>query len=126
MKAAVNLKSVPNLLQEKLIHLEEPIRERPSWAQWFVSFGVEGREPSRGLRLNDYALVLQAAIAGEGFAFGWKHLTEPLIQQGLLAARREWTWETDAGFYLVWSKRKPLTEHAQRVRDWILSCVAAG
>lgn len=121
MAAAKNLRSVPNLLHERLIHLEEPTRERPTWGQWFAHHGVPGREPERGLRLNDYALVLQAAIAGEGFAFGWQHVTAGLIQQGLLAARREWAWETGQSFYLVWSANERLSPDATAVRDWMLS-----
>nr|WP_170616659.1 LysR substrate-binding domain-containing protein [uncultured Ruegeria sp.] len=121
MAAAVNLRNVPGLLSQRLIHLEEPIRERPSWRQWFWEFGVTEIPPRSGLRLNDYALVLQAAIAGEGFAFGWDHLVAPLVQQGLLAARSEWTWKTGKGIYLVWSKSRELTPKAEIVRDWILS-----
>jgi len=125
MAAAVNLKSVPNLQHERLIHLEEPIRDRPGWKHWFAHQGAPDCEPTAGLRLNDYALVLQAAIASEGFAFGWQHLTEPLLSQGLLAAREDWSWETGLGFYLVWSRVKPLTTQAIQVRDWILSLSAA-
>ncbi|WP_170407126.1 LysR substrate-binding domain-containing protein [Ruegeria arenilitoris] len=121
MAAAVNLRSVPGLLNQRLIHLEEPIRERPSWDQWFREFGITEVTPRSGLRLNDYALVLQAAMAGEGFAFGWHHIVGPLVQQGILAARPEWTWRTGKGFYLVWSKSRPLTPEAEIVRDWILS-----
>ena len=70
MASAVNLKTVANLPHENLIHLEEPVRERPGWADYFSYWKVPYSEPKTGLRLNDYALVLQAAIAGEGFAFG--------------------------------------------------------
>ncbi len=119
--AAVNLATVANLLNQSLIHLEEPIRERPSWADFFAHWKVPYTEPKTGLRLNDYALVLQAAIAGEGFAFGWHHVTEHLIAQGLLVARREWAWETGQGFYLVWSDSTPLSPQAEQVRDWLTS-----
>lgn len=121
MAAAVNLKSIPNLLHQRLIHLEEPVRERPVWQDWFGSFEIRSAIPNGGLRLNDYALVLQAAMAGEGFAFGWHHVAHRLVSQGLLAARPEWSWSTGKGFYLVWSKRRPLSNDAARVCDWILS-----
>ncbi len=121
MAAAVNLRNVPGLLHQRLIHLEEPIRERPSWHHWFSEFGVRELPPRSGLRLNDYALVLQAAMAGEGFAFGWHHLVDPLVEQGMLAARPEWTWKTGKAFYLVWSKSRALTPKAEIVRDWMLS-----
>ncbi len=121
MRAAVNLKTVPNLLHERLIHLEEPVRERPTWGGWFAHHGVMDRAPKAGLRLNDYALVLQAAMAGEGFAFGWQHVTRGLISQGLLSARTGWSWQTGKGFYLVWSRTTPLIPQAARVRDWMAS-----
>lgn len=119
--AAVNLRTIGNLLNQSLIHLEEPIRERPGWADFFAHWKVPYTEPKTGLRLNDYALVLQAAIAGEGFAFGWHHVTDHLIAQGLLVRRNEWAWNTGAGFYLVWSSSSPLSAQAEQVRDWLTS-----
>ncbi len=126
MASAINLKTAANLLHERLIHLEEPVRERPTWDQWFAHFGVPGGTPKAGLRLNDYALVLQAAMAGEGFAFGWQHVTDNLIEKGLLAARPEWSWETGNGFYLVWSTETPLIPQAEQVRDWMIAKAKSG
>ena len=40
------------------------------------------------MRLNDLALFLQEAMADEGFAFGQRHLTDPLIEQGFLADQK--------------------------------------
>jgi len=125
MASAVNLTNVAMLLGQRLIHLEEPIRERPSWQQWFHAMGVNEVPPQGGLRLNDYALVLQAAMAGEGFAFGWHHLVNPLVKQGLLAARPEWAWKTGRGFYVVWSKTRPLIAKADVVRAWVISNATA-
>ncbi len=117
---AAKLRNIASMLQQRLVHLEEPIRERPTWAQWFEHFDMQKQQINAGLRLNDYALVLQAAIAGEGFAFGWQHVTRPLIDQGLLAAKEDWAWHTGLGFYLVWSKQNPLSPKAIQVRDWII------
>ncbi len=114
-----------DLLAQRLIHLEEPTRERPTWAQWFAHFGIAKPNLQGGLRLNDYALVLQAAMAGEGYAFGWRHLTDPLVEQGLLAARTDLSWRTGLGFYLVWSSTRPPSQAACQVRDWILADSAA-
>ena len=119
--AAINLVTIANLKNQSLIHLEEPIRARPTWTDFFAHWNVPYTEPKSGLRLNDYALVLQATIAGEGFAFGWQHVTQHLVDQGLLAARAEWSWRTGAGFYLVWSDTAPLSPEAVRVREWLIS-----
>ena len=112
------------LLDLRLIHLEEPIRERPGWQDWFSNFQSSPKRIDHGLRFNDYALVLQAAMAGEGCAFGWKHVTDRLIEQGLLVGRPDMAWKTGKGFYLVWSSNRELSEGAERIRSGILS--AAG
>ena len=123
MQAARNLRSIPNLLHERLLHLEEPVRIRPTWKQWFAHHGIHNTQVSEGLRFNDYVLVLQAAQTGEGFAFGWEHIVRDLLERELLAAREEWAWRTGRGIYLVWSKSRPLSDNAEKVRDWILSFV---
>ena len=64
MQSTRNLRSIPNLMNERLIHLEEPIRERPTWSDWFAHHDIPNRDIHAGLRLNDYALVLQAAVSG--------------------------------------------------------------
>nr|WP_309502504.1 LysR substrate-binding domain-containing protein [uncultured Roseovarius sp.] len=120
MAAAINLRSIGNLGSQPLIHLEEPVRDRPTWADFFRHWRVPYAEPRGGLRLNDYALVLQATMAGEGFTLGWRHTTTGLVQQGLLAERADWAWETGAGFYLVWSTSTPLSRQAQATRDWLI------
>ncbi|MCP4818930.1 MAG: LysR family transcriptional regulator [Shimia sp.] len=121
MDSARNLRSIPTLMSERLIHLEEPIRERPTWADWFAHHGIHDRNIVAGLRLNDYALVLQAAMSGEGFAFGWEHVVRNLMERNLLAGKPEWGWRTGKSFYLVWSASIPLVPLAVLVRDWIIS-----
>lgn len=118
---ANTLRDVPDLLSERLIHLEEPIRKRPTWAQWFAHHGIGQAEIRTGLRLNDYALVLQAAVSGEGFAFGWDHVVRNLVARGLLVGRQDWAWKTGSGFYVVWSKNRNLSKEGEKVRDWIIS-----
>ncbi len=123
LHSAAPLRAISNLLDQRLIHLEEPVRMRPTWKQWFEHHGVDNIQVSEGMRLNDYALVLQAAQTGEGFAFGWEHIVRDLIDRKLLAAREDWAWQTGRGIYLVWSKSQPLSDNARKVRDWILSFV---
>ena len=113
-------KSIEDLLQHQFIHLEEPFRPRPRWLDWFQSFGVDFVDKGEGLRLNDYALVIQAAMAGEGIAMGWRHVTDSLIQKRLLVPVLPQSWKTSEEFHLIWSDRTELSESAQQVRDWII------
>ncbi|MGR3713553.1 MAG: LysR substrate-binding domain-containing protein [Shimia sp.] len=121
VEQAQNLHKPSDLLRERLIHLEEPVRPRPTWTDWFAHHDITAPDIVAGLRLNDYALVLQAALAGEGFAFGWEHVVRDLLGRNLLSAIEEWGWRTGKSFYVVWSANKTLSPHAANVRDWIIS-----
>ena len=114
-------KDIRSLLALPLIHLDEPHRIRPGWTEFLRQFGLRYRDSGEGLRLNDYALVLQAAMAGEGVAIGWNHICELPLAQGLLAPAGKWAWETGEGAYLVWSASVPLSPNAALVRDWMQS-----
>ena len=113
-------KSIEDLLQHQFIHLEEPFRPRPRWRDWFEAFGVDFVDKGEGLRLNDYALVIQAAMAGEGIAMGWRHVTDSLVKKRLLVPVLPQSWKTGEEFHLIWSDRTELSEPAQQVRDWII------
>ena len=119
------LSSLQDLMAQRLVFLEEPFRPRPTWRDWFAALGEDFRDSGEGLRLNDYALVIQAAMAGEGIALGWLHIVEKLLDQGLLEPVGPWRWETGHGHYLIWSKGTPLSENAQVVRDWIAAVAGA-
>lgn len=110
-----------DLLSHSLIHLEEPFRPRATWADWFAQNGVSYRDAGEGLRLNDYALVIQAAIAGEGIAFGWQHVVELLIAQGVLVKALEASFRSNQRFFVVWPNAAALSPEAVRVRDWLAS-----
>ena len=116
------LRAIRDLMELPLIHLEEPHRYRPGWREFFAHFGADFRDNGEGLRLNDYALVLQAAMAGEGVALGWMHICERPISQGLLREVQPWSWQTGDGFYLVWSQSVAISPHAELLRDWIIGC----
>lgn len=113
--------SPADLLTQPLIHLDEPYRPRPRWRDWFQAFDLDYVDQGEGLRLNDYALVLQAAIAGEGIAMGWRHVVESLIESRLLVAAIPQSWVSDEEFHLIWSDKTTLSDSAIAVRDWIIA-----
>ncbi|TIV62611.1 MAG: LysR family transcriptional regulator, partial [Mesorhizobium sp.] len=105
----------------RLIHLEEPYREAPNWDEWFSSAGTSLRNAERGLRINDYALVIQAVMEGQGIALGWRHLVERLVASGLLVPVTDHVMRTGIGFYVIWPKNRELSDNARKVRDWLVA-----
>ncbi|MEJ1996006.1 MAG: LysR substrate-binding domain-containing protein [Limibacillus sp.] len=108
------------LTRAKLIHLEEPFRPRPSWPEWFASHGQTFEDRGEGLRLNDYALVIQAAFEGQGVALGWRHLVDDLMRRGFLTAARPEILSGEAAFYLVWPEGALARPQVRAVKDWLL------
>ena len=105
----------------RLIHLEEPFRPAATWKEWLQSASVNGAVANRGLLINDYVLVIQAVMEGQGIALGWRHLTDRLIASGLLVRVTEHSMTTGANFHVAWPKNRELSGSARQVRDWLVS-----
>ncbi|MCC7276235.1 MAG: LysR family transcriptional regulator [Alphaproteobacteria bacterium] len=120
-RRGTRIQSLAALVRLDLIHLEEAFRPRPTWSDWLKAEGFQWRDDGAGLRLNDYALVLQAALEGEGVALGWHHLVDDAIRRGRLVRPVGNRLVTGLGIHVVWPKRRSLSATAARVRDWLLS-----
>ena len=112
---------VQSLTSATLLHLEERYRPRLDWAGWLSRFGVAMDRSTKLFRFNDYSVVLQAAIEGQGVAMGWRHLVAPLITQGLLVRPVPHSVTTEQPIYLVASRRGKLRPEASHLRDWLIA-----
>ncbi len=113
-------KTAADLLGHNLIHLEEPVRRACDWTEWFASAGHAYPKQARRLSINDYVLVIQAVLSGEGVALGWEHLIYPQIRSGALVPVAGHVLKTGLAFYVVWPRSRELNAQAKRVRDWLL------
>lgn len=110
-----------DLLAHQLIHLEEPHRSAATWRDWFAAVGIEGRRVPKGLQINDYVLVIQSVMAGQGVALGWRHLVEGLVDSGVLVRLTDHVLATGMQFHVIWPREVALSRAAQEVRDWLLA-----
>lgn len=113
--------NVAALLSHRLIHLEEPFRDAVTWGEWLASAGVDARGAPKGLRINDYVLVIQSVIEGQGIALGWRHLIEGLVEKGVLLRLTPHALSTGNHFYVTWPAGAALSPQAAQVRDWLLA-----
>ncbi|MER9202331.1 LysR substrate-binding domain-containing protein [Mesorhizobium sp. M0933] len=113
-------RELADIKKRTLIHLDEPHRPRPTWKDWFAHFGVEFDDGGEGLRLNDYSLVVQAAIGGQGIALGWTHIIDHPLTEGLLVPAHSAKWATGYAFFVVCHRSVDLALEATMVKDWIL------
>ena len=102
------------LVDAPLLHLEERYAARYQWQRWFVDNAVEPPSTMAGYRSNDYSLVLQAALDGQGVALGWLHIVTRLLEDERLKALSD-PIDTGQPFPIL---RRPVdseTEHGARV-----------
>jgi len=110
-----------DLTRMPLLHLEERYKARIDWAGWLRRFGVVMKNNQTMFRFNDYSIVLQAAIEGQGVAQGWRHIVEPLIQQNLLIRALPQSVTTDEPFYIIAPKDRPLRSDVEYLKNWLIS-----
>ncbi len=74
-----------DLAEFPLLHLRAG--NSNSWFDWsgvFRELGITSPPAPGQLRFDNYTLLIQAAIGGQGVAIGWRHLVDNLLAQGLL------------------------------------------
>lgn len=110
-----------DLAKLPLLHLEsaDPLRWL-GWENWFALHDVTSTSDSHDLTLNNYPLVIQAAIAGQGVALGWTPLVDDLVRNGQLVAAFAQPTTTAHGYFLVEPTAQRTPEPVQRFRQWIV------
>ena len=114
------LRTVQELANSTLLHLEERYRPRLVWPLWLARFGVSAPRSAKGLSFNDYSIVLQAALEGQGLALGWRHIVEPLIAQGRLVRALPQSVTTDQPMYIVASRAGRVRSDVMALKDWLV------
>ncbi|MEN9644995.1 MAG: hypothetical protein RL238_1664 [Actinomycetota bacterium] len=111
---------VERLVEAPMLHLDQRFRPRFDWNQWFDHFGVARPRRLTGSRSNDYSLIIQAAVEGQGLAIGWVHLVADLIAQGRLGRVGDRSVETEHPFLVLTRTSTPGPAVAALV-DWLLA-----
>lgn len=111
-----NLEDIAN---QRLIYLESSERTWTTWTEWFRGLGYEG-PITPGLRVNNYAVALQAAREGAGLALGWQRLLLPILQAGKLTPVGPHRLAAPHSFYLVSRPTQDLSQAAMQLKEWIL------
>lgn len=112
--------SASDLAQLQLLSVEGIDWTWTTWGEFMNAVGLRSRR-ANVRRFNSYVIALQAARSGQGVALGWESLVAPLIEAGSLVQVTDTVIAAPQSYFVTWSARRPLSEHATRVRDWLLS-----
>lgn len=95
-----------------------PSAEWQTWHTWFDNLGIADDRSQNYISFNNYDMVTQAAIAGEGVALGWLGLIDGLLDQGTLVRATDDVVVSDAGYVMSRDHASSL-RGPQQVFDWI-------
>jgi DNA-binding transcriptional LysR family regulator len=109
------------LAHSPLLVLEERYRPRIGWKDWLARFNISLPRQPKLFRFNDYSIVLQAAIEGQGVAQGWRHIVQPLIAQGLLVRPLQQSVTTDQPLFITAPQGKVLRPDVAYLKDWLVA-----
>ena len=107
------------LLDTQLISLSRPpSAEWMTWNAWFGHLGIADHRTHNYMSFNNYDMVTQAAVAGEGVALGWLGLVDGLIEQGQLVKATADVVISEAG-YVMSRDYDTMRQGPKKVFDWI-------
>lgn len=117
------LKTPNDLRGHPLIHTEwaPETGHWPGWADWLRAAGVTGINANKGLRFSDGALVIQAAVSGQGVALGSKALALDHLAAGRLIRPFELSLVTDFAYYILCAKKRAEEPDLAAFRRWVIS-----
>ena len=110
-----------DLLQHVLLHLLEYDRNWVTWQAWLQNQGVEWKPRLKGLAFDNYLVLIQAALDGQGIALGGGRLAQDFIARGTLVRPLQTSQSEERGFYLLVPKEVPLSKAGALFRDWIVA-----
>lgn len=104
-----------------LLHLRgESSSQWFDWAGLFRQWQIPALPAPGQLRFDNYTLLIQAAIAGQGVAIGWRHLVDALLEQGLLCRPIAQSARSTMGYHAVLPQRKRRSRMIQKFLDWLV------
>lgn len=115
-----SLRSPQKFSQLNLLEFDDPRHPWLQWQHWLTAMGWEDAKAKGVLHFNQYDLVIQAALAGQGVALGRLELVQPLLDEGklMLIDPPKHMAKTTHAYWLIQADAQPSKE-VRQVAAWI-------
>jgi DNA-binding transcriptional LysR family regulator len=119
------LTAIAELPNHSLLHLDKRHWqdvgwEVVDWAVWLSKFEIPYTPRPPIVSFNNYPMLVEAALAGEGVALGWRHLLELLIAEGRLVRPLKESWDFRRCYYLAVREQSMHSSQILMLRDLLL------
>lgn len=92
------------------------------WPRYFQHLAGPPRQAPSELTFNNYTLLVQAAIAGQGVGMGWRGLVDDLIDSGMLVGLEDLQLTSRRGYGLIDAQPESVSEAKTALKAWISAC----
>jgi len=120
IKRYPNLKSEADLLETTLLRLEDERWNWLDWPAWYALNHIQLEGNRNDLYINNYPLLIQAAMMGQGVALGWQHLIDDMLHSGNLIKPIKSSIKTSRGFYLVFPNKNEISPAVKKFNAWMM------
>lgn len=90
------------------------------WEHLLPLYGLVGLPQYLPIKFDNYPLLIQAAMAGQGIAIGWRQMVEGHIQQGLLQNIGLPVQQSKLAYYALVPERKRQNKLVNLFLQWLL------
>lgn len=107
---------------QTLLHDTSPESEvdGADWTSWLKARNVRGVDTAGGVRFNQSALVIDAAVAGRGVALAKRALAQNDLASGrLVALFADGTSPVRSAYQIVTARNRPLSADAEAFIAWL-------
>ncbi|HEV7409534.1 MAG TPA: LysR family transcriptional regulator [Bradyrhizobium sp.] len=91
------------------------------WVTQYPASLTDGSGPAKALSFSDYAVVVQAALLGQGVTLGWLTVVSHWLLTGALVPASASLVSTRRVCEFVGPRSRPIRPVAVEIRDWIIA-----
>lgn len=113
------LNSLQDLTKHTLLH----DTSRRDWKRWFKEAEIKGTNVNHGPIFSHSAMVVQAAVHGQGIALAQSILAQPELDAGRLVVPVEHSLISKNSFYIVCRESQVDVGKIAAFREWVLETV---
>ncbi|KXZ69037.1 LysR substrate-binding domain-containing protein [Acinetobacter venetianus] len=109
------------LFGRTLLYLDDSQKDWITWSEWFESVNYPEVKPKNRVNINNYPMLLQAAMNGQGVALAWGSLVDEYLDNGTLVRPVDTVLRTQANFCMLEpSDRGVIPSSVKQFRTWLL------
>ncbi|MBJ7554131.1 choline sulfate utilization transcriptional regulator [Marinomonas spartinae] len=109
-----------DMVKAPLLKLNADISQKwMDWEQLFHLHGAQWQPSDSVMEFDNYTLLVQAAISGQGIGLGWSPLLDDYIKSGVLVALPHFTVESNNGYHIVQSNHHVPSDSTKAFLDWL-------